>query len=250
MSQFERKTVYFKSLPLSLPIFNVGQFKQFVQETRYQTTAETDGKGCYSWNKVQNEWNQHIERNWQNPGFAQDNHHPVVCVSWHDVQQYFDWLSQRTGLRYRLPTEAEWEYAARARTVTPNFYQTEQQCTYANGAGQEAKPIASSNWTLAVCTDAFVYTAPVARFAENPFGLFEMAGNLWEWTQDCWHGDYQNASHDGTAWLETHDGDCSRRVVRGGSWGNDPQILRSAICSRSNADGADNVLGFRVARDF
>ena len=90
MSQFERKTVYFKSLPLSLPIFNVGQFKQFVQEMHYQTTVETNGKGCDGWDEAQKYWKQDPKYNCQNPGFAQDDNHPVVCVSWQDTQQYLD----------------------------------------------------------------------------------------------------------------------------------------------------------------
>lgn len=226
----------------------VRQFKQFVQETRYQTTAETDGKGCYAWNAAKKQGVQQPEYNWQNPGFAQDDQHPVVCVSWQDTQYYLDWLSQRTGERYRLPSEAEWEYAARSWTTTPYFYQLEQQCSYANGAGQETRPIAGSNWILAQCTDPFVYTAPVASLAENHFGLFDMAGNVWEWTQDCWHSDYQHAPDDGTAWLGIQDGDCTRRVVRGGSWGGNPLILRSANRFWNFSDEADLGLGFRVVR--
>ena len=239
-----------KPFALSRCEITVGQFRQFVQETRYQTTAETDGKGCYGWDAVQKKAIQRPDLNWQNPGFSQDDHHPVVCISWQDTQHYLDWLSQRTGTRYRLPSEAEWEYAARARTITPHFYQPDQQCAYANGAGQETKAIAASNWTLAQCTDPFVYTAPVASFAENPFGLFDMAGNVWEWTQDCWHDDYTGAPTDGSAWLEKNGGGCTRRVLRGGSWNINPQILRSAFRDRFNPDVAVNDSGFRVARDF
>ncbi|HNJ37726.1 MAG TPA: formylglycine-generating enzyme family protein, partial [Nitrosomonas sp.] len=191
--------------------------------------------------------------NWQNPGFSQDDHHPVVCISWQDTQHYLAWLSQRTEVRYRLPSEAEWEYAARARTITPYFYQPDQQCTYANGAGQETKAIAASNWMLAQCTDSFVYTAPVASFIENPFGLFDMAGNVWEWTQDCWHDNYTEAPTNGSAWLDQNDGDCSRQVLRSGSWNFNPQNLRSAIRFRLSPDDTFNIngnIGFRVARDF
>lgn len=228
----------------------IGQFKQFMQETHHQTTAETNGEGCVGWDGTQKNWKRDPKYTWQNPGFKQEDNHPVVCVSWQDTQHYLNWLSQRTGVRYRLPSEAEWEYAARAHTISPYFYQPEQQCIYANGAGQETKFIAHSSWVLVPCTDPFVYTAPVARFAENPFGLFDMAGNVWELTQDCWHNDYQGAPGDGSAWLEKQDGDCDRRVVRGGSWDFYPRNLRSAIRGRSNLDEAGYAVGFRVARDF
>ncbi len=239
-----------KPFALSRCEITVGQFRQFVQETRYQTTAETDDKGCYGWDAAQQKAIQRPDLNWQNPGFSQDDHHPVVCISWQDTQHYLDWLSQRTGVRYRLPSEAEWEYAARAGTISPHFYQPDQQCTYTNGAGQEIKAIADSASNLAQCTDPFVYTAPAASFAENPFGLFDMVGNVWEWAQDCWHDNYTDAPSDGTAWLEQNGGNCSRRVVRGGSWGYDPQDLRSAIRDRYGAGGSNLDSGFRVARDF
>ncbi|TXI22122.1 MAG: formylglycine-generating enzyme family protein [Nitrosomonas sp.] len=261
-----------KPFALSRCEVTVGQFRQFVQETRYQTTAETDDKGCYGWDAAQKKVIQHPNFNWQNPGFSQTDHHPVVCISWEDTQHYLAWLSQRTGARYRLPSEAEWEYAARGRTNTTHFYQPDQQCAYANGAGQETKAIAGSGWVLAECTDPFVYTAPVASFMENPFGLFDMAGNAWEWTQDCWHDDYTGAPTDGSAWLEKNGGDwvgknyvdadsvgieknygygdCTRRVVRGGSWLYDPLYLRSANRGGDIADVSGDIIGFRVARDF
>ncbi len=239
-----------KPFAISRCEITVGQFRQFVQETRYQTTAETGGRGCYGWDAAQKQDIQQPDLNWQNPGFSQDDHHPVVCISWQDTQHYLDWLSQRTGTRYRLPSEAEWEYATRARTITPHFYQPEHQCTYTNGAGQESKEIAAANWTLAECTDPFVYTAPVASFAENPFGLFDMAGNVWEWTQDCWHSNYDGAPTDGSPWLEQNGGNCTRRVVRGGSWIILPQNLRSAYRAWYGSGVWDYSTGFRVARDF
>jgi len=229
----------------------VGQFKQFIQDTAYQTTAETNDQGCRGWNSETNRWDLDQAYHWKNPGFKQTNQHPVVCVSFQDTQTYIGWLSQRTGATYRLPTEAEWEYAARAGTQTPRFYSDHKQCDYANGLGQEAKTIASENWTLAECIDDYVYTAPVASFAENQFGLFDMLGNVWEWTQDCWHDNYDNAPKNGSAWLEADGGDCDRRVIRGGSWNLYPQNLRSAYRSgRGNTVEADFLLGFRVARDL
>ena len=228
----------------------VGQFKQFVQDANYQTNAEKNGNGCYRWNTEKPNWEQQPERNWKNPGFAQTDAHPVVCVSWDDAQAYVKWLSLRTGAVYRLPTEAEWEYVARAGTKTARYYQDDKQCDYANGLGQEAKSIARASWTLAECSDGHVYTAPVASFGENQFGLFDMLGNVWEWTEDCWHENYQSAPTDGSAWKEANRGDCGRRVVRGGSWYNLPQYLRSAFRDGVYTDVAFDDQGFRIARAF
>lgn len=228
----------------------VGQFRQFVQETNHRTTVEENNKGCFVWNVDQNTYEQQPELNWKNPGFAQTDAHPVVCVSWDDAKAYVKWLSHRTDAIYRLPTEAEWEYVVRAGTKTARYYQDGKQCNYANGLGQEAKSIPGSDWTLAECSDAHVYTAPVASFGENQFGLFDLLGNVWEWTEDCWHENYQNAPVDGSVWKEANGGDCGRRVVRGGSWGNIPQGLRSADRVRFDFDGAGIGLGFRIARAF
>ncbi len=225
----------------------VGQFRQFVQDTNYQTTAERDDKGCHVWNK-ENSWEQQPEHHWKNPGFKQNDAHPVVCVSWDDAQEYVQWLSRRTGAAYRLPTEAEWEYVARVGTTTARYYQDGKQCEFANGLGQEAKSIADPSWMLAECNDGQVYTAPAGSFGENYFGLFDMLGNAWEWVEDCWHDDYQNAPKDGSAWLEKGGGDCDHRVVRGGSWNNDPQYLRSAFRVRLNTGSALISTGFRIAR--
>lgn len=228
----------------------VGQFRQFVEDARYQTTAEKSGKGCYGWNADKKEVEQLPEHNWNNPGFEQTDDHPVVCVSWDDAQEYVRWLSRRTGANYRLPNEAEWEYAARGGTATARYYRDDQQCDYVNGAGQETKSIADSGWTLAECDDGHVYTAPVGSFGENHYGLFDTLGNVWEWTQDCWHKNYSGAPADSSVWLDKDGGDCSRRVVRGGSWYYRPQDLRSALRDWNDTDEAGNDQGFRIARDF
>lgn len=234
----------------------VGQFRQFVEDKNYHqgekylTTAEQSGKGCYVWNAEEKQVQQLPQYSWTDPGFKQDDGYPVACVSWDDAIAYVQWLSHRTGAQYRLPTEAEWEYAARADTHTARFYRDDLQCDYANGARQETKAMADSGWSLADCSDAHVYTAPVGSFGQNPFGLFDMLGNVWEWTQDCWHDSYHNAPADGSAWLEADGGDCDRRVLRGGSWGSNPQDLRSAVRGRDYSEGAFGNLGFRIARDF
>lgn len=251
-----------KPFAISRCEITVGQFRQFVQDKHYHqgkeyltaaetsNPSETGAKGCFGWNAETKQLEQLPERNWKNPGFAQDDNHPVVCVSWDDAQAYVNWLSRRTGAVYRLPSEAEWEYAARAGAKTARFYQDDMQCEYANGLGQEAKSIADPNWVLGECTDAHVYTAPVASFGENQFGLFDMLGNVFEWVEDCWHENYQGAPEDGSVWNEAHGGDCSRRVVRGGSWFDVPQFLRSAFRNRIITDAANNIQGFRIARAF
>ena len=161
---------------------------------------------------------------------------PVVNVSWEDAQSYVSWLSRQTGEEYRLPTEAEWEYAARAGTTTKYSWGNEIGVNRANCRPTEE---------YGTCGDRFEYTAPVGSFAANPWGLYDMHGNVCEWVQDCWNDSYAGAPMDGSAWLS---GDCSRRVVRGGSWNYDPGNLRAAIRGRVTPGVRYNDCGFRVAR--
>lgn len=233
----------------------VGQFRQFVhdqdyhQGKAYRTTAEQDGKGCQGGGIKTTDWRQLPERNWENPGFDQSDDHPVVCVSWHDAQAFVTWLSHRTRVSYRLPTEAEWEYAARAGTTTARFYPRDKQCNYANGLAQEVKSFAPKWRSFTNCADDYYYTAPVARFRANSFDLFDMLGNVSEWVQDCWHDNYTHAPTDGSAWLEANGGDCNRRVVRGGSWFTNPLFLRSAYRDDGGFTAHTNIyMGFRIAR--
>lgn len=160
---------------------------------------------------------------------------PVINVSFEDAEAYAKWLAAQTGKQYRLPSEAEWEYAARAGT---------------NSAYWWGQTIGKNNAVCVGCGSRWdnKQTARVKSFKANAFGLYDTAGNVWEWTQDCWHDDYQGAPKDGSAWLLANQGDCARRVIRGGSWGYYPQFLRSAVRLWYGSDGAVYVLGFRVAR--
>ena len=189
-------------------------------------------------------------KDWRNPGYAQEDPHPVACVSWEDAKAYVVWLSGRTGKAYRLLTEAEWEYAARAGTTTRRFWGDygDESCAYANGADQttKAQVPGAANWLVANCNDRYAHTAPVGSYRANAFGLFDMLGNVWEWTEDCWNGNYGDAPSDGRAWAT---GDCSQRVVRGGSWSDIPMFLRSALRFRGSTAIRDSYVGFRVARD-
>ena len=174
---------------------------------------------------------------------------PVINVDWDDAWTYVRWLSRETGERYRLLSEAEWEYAARAGTATARHWGEGEsgQCGYANGYDEVAHDeLAREDTTAAACRDGYVRTAPVGTFGSNGWGLYDMLGNVQEWTADCWHdGGYDGAPSDGSAWLS--GGECSYRVLRGGSWENQPRRLRSA--DRSLQVGYRNdYSGFRVAR--
>ena len=187
---------------------------------------------------------------WLDPGFEQEDDHPVVCVGFEDAQAYAQWLGERTGVRYRLPSEAEWEYAARAETVTERYWDggSTDQCSYANG-GDRALLQRSGGWPLpvAVCSDGVAKTANAGSYGPNAFGLYDMLGNVWEWMADCWHEDYQGAPADGSAWR--NEG-CEGRVWRGGSWDSAPTALRSSNRYRSDDGRPNDVTGFRVARGF
>ena len=157
---------------------------------------------------------------------------PVIEVSWEDAQQYVKWISAKTGKQYRLPTEAEWEYAARAGSETKYSWGNSIGNNKANCDG------CGSRWDDSK-------TAPVASFTANAFGLYDMHGNVWEWTQDCWNGSYKGAPGDGSAWLS---GECGQRVLRGGSWSNFPNDLRSAYRNYSTTGFRISYIGFRLAR--
>ncbi|WP_377704647.1 SUMF1/EgtB/PvdO family nonheme iron enzyme [Pseudoduganella sp. UC29_71] len=196
----------------------VGQWRQFARATRWESMSDTD---------------------WAAPGFKQGDEHPVVGVSWHDVQKYLAWLSEKTGQVYRLPSEAEWEYACRAGThtafsfgdnISTEMANYDGNFTYNNGAKGEFRQ----------------GTTKVNAFQPNPWGLFDMHGNVWEWTQDVVHDNYQGAPGDGSAWEQ--GGDPVRRVLRGGSWLYQPRYLRSALRNGYSAVLANDIVGFRVAR--
>ena len=170
-------------------------------------------------------------------------------MNWYDAQAYVEWLSRKTGKTYRLPTEAEWEYAARAGTRTRYFFGDGDTdfCRYGNGGDQTAKSkiTGARGWITLPCTDGYAYTAPVGTFLPNSFGLYDMHGNAWQWLEDCWHETYERAPSDGSAWVS---GDCGSRVNRGGSWGWGPPALRAAARSSDAADHRWDAYGIRVAR--
>ena len=224
----------------------VDQFAAFVAETGYDA-----GSKCQTFEGGKLE--ERSSRSWRSPGFTQRGSHPVVCLNWNDANAYADWLARKTGKAYRLVTEAEWEYAARAHTqpgtYPPYWFGDEETdlCRYANVADQTAKSIVGGTrgWTVAPCSDGYAYTSPAGSFAANGFGLHDMLGNASQWTGDCSHDDYAGAPPDGSAWTS---GDCRIRPARGGSWYNFPKNLRAAVRIWANANYRLNYLGFRLAR--
>lgn len=186
-------------------------------------------------------WRHQGDIDWEAPGFAQTDTHPVVGVSWNDVQLYLVWLCKQTGQRYRLPTEAEWEYACRAGTRTA--FSTGDTIN----AGQ-ANYDASFSYNGGATGVFRRGTTPVGSFAPNPWGLLDMHGNVWEWVQDVVHDTYDGAPTDGSAWSQ--GGDQSRHILRGGCWLYHPRYLRSALRNGFSATMANDIVGFRVVRDL
>ena len=225
----------------------VGQFRRFVEAKDYRTDAErnADGnEGCYAYTADEG-WKWRWGLSWRNPGYSVGDDHPVVCVSWNDVQAFVAWLTEQTGESYRLPTEAEWEYAARAGSTTKyHFGNSESQlCRYANHA-DDSTEYSDRNKS---CSDGVdERTATVGRYQPNSYGLYDMHGNVWEWVSDCHNDSYLGAPADGSAWTSR---DCSVRVRRGGSWSSRPGYLRSANRGTySRSDRGDGV-GFRLVQD-
>jgi formylglycine-generating enzyme required for sulfatase activity len=174
---------------------------------------------------------------------------PVMNITWDDARAYTQWLSAQTGQRYRLPTEAEWEYAARGGNSASRFWGDDpnQACRYANVADRTLKSKMKYTRPIHECADKHARAAPVGSFAPNAFGLHDMLGNVWEWTEDCWSANYDGAPPDTRAQL---DGDCNQRAIRGGSWLLFPKAVRSANRLRYQQSQFTNRLGFRVVRDM
>ncbi len=238
-----------------------GEYAAFIAETGERPA----GDGCYTWVLKDNKWSYAKKEglSWRDPGFQQTpspDRHPVVCVTHDDAEAYVAWLSKKTGKSYRLPGEAEWEYAARAVTSASapslaRYWGNERgpACLHANGADATL----ARQWNIAkpdpenffACADKFAFTAPVGSFKANAFALHDMLGNVWQWTGDCWHENYKNSPPtDDSAWNTT--GDCGRRVLRSASWYNFPRYVRAGYRGWGSTGNRDTYAGFRVARTY
>ena len=227
--------------PAALGVTEVtrAQFDRFVAATGHTVPA-----GCFGWDG--NRFGPLADADWRSPGFAQGDDEPVVCVGWNDAVAYAQWLSAGTGLPYRLPTEAEWEYAARAGTGTERPWGDGVPCDHANLHDATGQALNGLGVDPVDCDDGYARTAPVGSFAANPFGLHDMLGNVFEWTADCWHDDYTEAPTDGTARVEAG---CSRHALRGGAWKDDLGTVRAGTRVGLPADFRSQYFGFRIARD-
>ncbi len=209
-----------------------GQFAKFVNATGHNTDGD-----CETW--TGSAWPQQTPATWRSAGFSQEDDHPVVCVSWNDAKAYVAWLSTNTGASYRLLSEAEREYVARAGTTTPFWWGASITTEQANYDGTEVYAGGTKGEYRA-------RTLPVKSLKPNPWGLYQVHGNAFDWVEDCWHDSYIGAPTDGSAWTA---GQCKSRLIRGGSWDSYPWILRSAYRRDvSFPEYRYNLIGFRVAR--
>ena len=226
----------------------IAEYRAFVTATGYQPS-----NNCTINRKVNGVWVYEAREgfNWRNPSYDVSDRDPVTCVTWEDAKAYTDWLSRKTGVSYSLPTEAVYEYAARAGTTTPYFWGEDpdrtQACTFSNQADLSQDRYfgtgASGAFHRFKCDDGYPVNSPVGSFRANPWGLYDILGNVWEWTEDCWNESYDGAPADGSAW---RDGDCDMRVMRGGSSGNTPWYARAGNRAKFLPDYAGHSLGFRV----
>ena len=207
-------------------------FARFVAATGWKP----DGPCSYLADGPSNRWDADMGHDWRNPGFAQTGRHPVVCVSHLDAERYARWLNEQTGSHYRLPTGDEWEYAARAGTAGMRWWGDAEPCHYANVSDRIRARVHNRGTTdpakFFACDDGYVQTAPVRSFKPNAWGLYDMLGNVWEWTSDC-----------------APEG-CVSHINRGGSWTNSPRYLRAAARHPDKTGARTTVLGFRLVEDL
>jgi formylglycine-generating enzyme len=217
-----------------------GEFARFVAETGYVASG-----GCNVWDGFR--WTHVDVASWKSPGFNQTDRDPVVCVNQNDVAAYIGWHSRKMGRSYRLPSEAEWEYAARAGSSTSRYWGDDaaQQCSYANASSLTyGKMFPKEPDVNRACADRFVFTSPVESFRPNGWYLYDMLGDVWQWTADCGHVNYNGAPSDGSPWTT---GKCRWRIYRGAGWYDGPWLVRSAMRNMGRLGGRYNGVGFRLA---
>lgn len=231
------------SKPFQVGRFEVtrGEYEAFLTRTKRAVQG-----GCVTDRAKKGEWAPYPAANLRDPGFAQDDRHPVVCVTWSDAKAYVAWLNSNTRGGYRLLSEAEWEYVARAgsHAAYPWGADAGGGCRDANGADQTIGDLYPT-WNVAGCRDGAIHTSAVGSYRANRFGLFDLIGNVGEWLEDCATLSYEALPDDGSPNMT---GDCARRIVRSGSWGSQVKDYRVGNRIRYPIGQVDDSIGIRVAR--
>lgn len=248
----QHRVSFDRGFAVSRTEITVGQFGEFVSATGYRTDAELDGSSRV-YDLETGRMDERNDANWRLDfsGEDADDDLPVIHVSWRDANAYVEWLSEETGRNYRLPSEAEFEYALRGGTQTPYWWgdgsPPDDDMENVTGDGDTSPTGARWNVAFRRYSDGYWGPAPVGALARNPFELNDMGGNVMEWVEDCWHDSYVRAPGDGSAWVNPG---CNRRVIKGASWSSTPAMSRSAFRISSSTDSTDMRVGFRVARDL
>ncbi|KZC39722.1 UNVERIFIED_ORG: sulfatase-modifying factor protein, partial [Rhodanobacter sp. FW104-R5] len=240
-----------KGFAMARTAVTVAEFREFVRASGYVPDSVRLG-GASVYDERSGALRDDSDATWQDDyaGRKADDNLPVVNVSWNDAKAYADWLGQRTGKAYRLPSEAEFEYALRGGTRS-RYWWGDGTPTHPvenlTGAGDRSR--SGRRWSHAFrgYRDGYWGPAPVMSFAANPFGLYDINGNVSEWVLDCWHDNYIRAPGDGSAWINPG---CRSHVVRGGSWGSSPDQVDSAYRQGSSGDARSGRVGFRVVREL
>ncbi len=224
------------------------QYEAFLRDTNHLVSGN-----CMTDRRKPGSWALDAQTNLRDPGFPQSEDHPAACVNWNDAKAFIAWLNAKAGGGYRLLTEAEWEYVARAGSATayPWGSDIDDGCAHMNGFDQVIRDKKGDLYkgeaiSFANCSDGYSNTSPVGSYAANGFGIYDLIGNLGEWVEDCSTPSYVSMRSDGTA----EGGDCSKRMVRGGSWGTQPRQLRSAERIQYSPTDMDNSIGIRVAKSL
>jgi formylglycine-generating enzyme required for sulfatase activity len=242
----QHRVVFRQGFALGRYEVTVGEYKVFIADTGHQAQGK-----CMEFS-TPGRPSQSEALDWDDIGMEQTARHPVFCISWYDAAAYAAWLSDKTGKPYRLPTEAEWEYAARAGTTTPYHWGSSaaEACRFANVRSPRAQSISqrqmdSDSDDGFPCDDGYPDAAPVGSFQPNAFGLYDMQGNAWEWVADCNHKDYEGAPADGSAWLDEEG--CQFGLIRSGSYLNRVERSSTTVRVGRPRSGRATNMGFRVA---
>ncbi|WP_376690090.1 formylglycine-generating enzyme family protein [Wenzhouxiangella sp. EGI_FJ10409] len=248
----QHRVTFDRGFALSRTEVTVGQFSAFVRATGYRTDAEMSG-GSRVYDLDSGRMDQRSDVNWRldYSGEEASDDLPVIHISWRDANAYAEWLAEETGRSYRLPSEAEFEYALRAGSQTPYWWGdgSPPENNMENVTGDRDTSPTGARWNVAFrrYADGHWGPAPVGSLMRNPFELNDMGGNVMEWVQDCWHDSFVRAPSDGSAWVNPG---CERRVIKGASWSSTPSMSRSAFRISSSTTSTDMRVGFRIARDL